>query len=108
MRRCGERSGDRPGEVPLAPAPALGATVVETLTALLLTLLILTLLASLAVRQRRVGEILARRSEVVEARRVTRDLVELAVASGGVRAVPGDEMELRFFVGWALPCADGP
>ncbi|HSG46676.1 MAG TPA: hypothetical protein VLA43_02560 [Longimicrobiales bacterium] len=79
----------------------------ETLTALLLTLLILMLLASLAVRQRSVGEILARRSEVVEARRVTRDLVELTVASGGVRAAPGDEMELRFFVGWALPCADG-
>lgn len=85
----------------------LGATVVETLTALLLTLLVLTLLTTLAARQRRAGEALVRRSEVVEARRVARDLIDLAVAGGGVRPVPGDELHLRFFVGWALPCGEG-
>jgi len=106
--RHGGRGADRRGaEQGQPPAATLGVTVVETVTALLLTLLILTLLLTLAVRQRKAGETLARRSEVVEARRVARDMVELAVAAGGIRPVTGEELYLRFFVGWALPCSEG-
>jgi hypothetical protein len=77
----------------------------EVLTALLLTLLLLGLLSGLAVRQQRAGDILARRTEVVEARRVARDLLDAGVAGGGVRPLSGGAVELRSFVGWALPCS---
>lgn len=81
-----------------------GTTVVEAVTALVLTLFLLALMATLAARQRAAGERVARRSEVVEARRVTRDLLELAAAGGGVHDTPAGEVPLRFFVGWARPC----
>lgn len=106
MRQAEGVNGEGTGVMARTAGPQ-GATMVETLTALLLTLLILTLLLTLAVRQRKAGETLALRSEVVEARRVTRDLVELAVAGGGIRPAAGDELHLRFFVGWALPCSGG-
>lgn len=88
-------------------SPRRGATVVETVTALVLTLGLVSLASGLAVQVRRVGENVVRRTEVVEARRVTRDLLDLAVAGGGGRETPGAELQLRLFVGWARPCAGG-
>lgn len=94
---------------PAIPTPAQrkGMTVVETATALVLTLLLLALMTTLAMRQQAVGEQVARRTEVVEARRVTRDLLDFAAAAGGVHEFPGDAVPLRFFVGWARPCGSG-
>lgn len=84
-----------------------GVTVVEALVALLLTLVTLALVARLAARQRAAGEVLARRSEVVEARRVARDLVDHALTSGTPWKGGGDELQVRSFVGWAVRCPAG-
>lgn len=91
----------------ITPRGHSGATVVEAIVSLLLTLGLLGLLSRLAVRQRGAGETLARRAEVVEARRVTRDLIAHAVAGGVPRAGTGGEVVVRSFVGWAIPCVGG-
>lgn len=90
----------------------LGASVVEALTALLLTLGLLSLIAGTALRHRDAGELLVRRSEVVEARRIARDMMSQAVAAGGVIPEPvsggaAGELRVRFFAGWARLCAPG-
>lgn len=86
--------------------------MLEALTALLLTLALISLVAGVAARQRGLAEVLARRTEVVEARRVVRDLMDRTAASGGaVRRSDGvptsGEVQVRLFAGWALPCGEG-
>lgn len=86
-----------------------GASVVEALTALLLTLGLISLMGGFAVRHRRAADVVVRRSEVVEARRVIRDLLDDVVASGGLAmdadpTVREGEIAVRFFAGWARPC----
>lgn len=85
-----------------------GASVLEILVALLLTLFMVGVLAGVAARHRRVGEILTRRTEVMEARRIARDLVANGLEGGGAapRGAPA-ELELRTFVGVGTPCDDG-
>ncbi|UCC23784.1 MAG: hypothetical protein JSU98_08580 [Gemmatimonadales bacterium] len=75
---------------------------------LLLTLFMVGVLAGVAARHRQAGEILTRRAEIMEARRIARDLVANGLAGGGA-AGPGlqAELELRTFVGVGTPCGDG-
>ena len=84
-----------------------GVTVVETAVALFLTLFLSVLLMKLAAGVRRGGEETIRRTEVAEARRVARDLLQETLAGAVAPLPPGPGASARFWVGWAVPCGGG-
>lgn len=85
-----------------------GVSLLEGLLALLLTLFLVGLLATLAARHRTATGTLTRRAEVMEARRVARDLIGLGIAGGGAASPgAGRELWLRIFVGTGTPCGGG-
>lgn len=79
----------------------------EMLVALLLTLGLGLLLVSLASSMNRASLGVVHRMEVVEARRLVRDLVGWIGRVGGTPR-DGDGLRSRVFVGWALACESGP
>lgn len=94
--------------VPWAQSARAGTSMVETLVALLLTLALTALLARLAADHRAASQQLARRMEILEARRVARDLVGRALAGDLPGAAGGEgELELRHPVGRARACPGG-
>jgi hypothetical protein len=85
-----------------------GVSLLEGLLAVLLTLFLVGLLATMAARHRTATGTLTRRAEVMEARRVARDLIGLGIAGGGVASPgAGQELWLRVFVGTGAPCGKG-
>lgn len=87
--------------------PRRGVTVVETLVALTLLFLLTGLLVQLLAGAGRSGRQVSNRLEVVEARRVARDLVDLSVRSGGSLDETGRALGLRSYVGHGEPCPGG-
>lgn len=79
----------------------------EMVVALALLFFLAGLLAQLMASARKASWRVSRRLEAVETRRVTRDLVDWAVRSGGGRSDPGRAMRVRFFVGHGEPCPTG-
>jgi hypothetical protein len=84
-----------------------GASLVESLVALWLTFGLLVLVAGLLSRYQQVAGTLALRVEGVDAARVGRDLIGLALDADPTARMEGSEARVRSFVGMAEECGEG-
>lgn len=87
--------------------PRRGAGFVEALVGLLLTAGLLIGMAGILVHQQRLVRALGIRIETVEAARMTRDLVSLAVAADPEAEVGPGGLAVRNFVGLGQGCGNG-
>ena len=83
-----------------------GTGLVETLVALLLTFGLLALVGTVLVREQRAATSLVERVEWLEAARVGRDLVGLAMAGGGAPGSASSDLPGRTFTGHGTRCGE--
>jgi len=86
---------------------ATGITLVEVAVALSVLLLLSALIAGLLGDAASGSHTVTSRLEVVEARRITRDLVDHGIRAGGASAVDSRGLRVRNFVGHAEACGGG-